>query len=404
MDDDRSVAPLPPAPDSIELRHLRAFAAVAEELSFARAAARLHLSPPALSRQIRMLERLLGCDLLRRSTHHVELTPAGEALLDRARAVLADVDDAVQRTRAVGGELSGRIARLWAPVGDAGLDVAELRRAGEAMHGQFSPPPEIAVRPAYARGVPALLVGADPDRPATVLHLHGGGFVSGSAFGYRPLVGALAAAAGETVLVPDYRLAPEHPYPAPVDDAVEAYLWLLEQGVPAGRVTVVGDSSGGSLVLSLLHAVAAQGEPPPGGAVLLCPLVDLTGGHVQDRPSGDGTPVVSSALLRELSASYLAGHPVDDPVVAPLDADLSELPPLLVQAGTGDTVVAEARALAERARDHGVRVTLQLYPADTHVFHLFWSFLPEAAEAVAAVGEFVRRRAGRGAPARTGDG
>ena len=156
MDDDRTVLPLPAAPESIELRHLRAFVAVAEELNFARAAARLYLSPPALSRQIRVLERLVGADLLRRSTHHVELTLAGEALLDRARGVLADVDEAVARTRAVGGELSGRMARLWAPTADAGLDVTALRRAGEALHGQFAPPPEVQVRAANAGGVPAL--------------------------------------------------------------------------------------------------------------------------------------------------------------------------------------------------------------------------------------------------------
>jgi acetyl esterase/lipase len=401
VNDDRTVLPLPPAPESIELRHLRAFTAVAEELNFARAAARLYLSSPALSRQIRMLERLVGCDLLRRSTHHVELTLAGEALLDRARGVLADVDDAVARTRAVGGELSGQMARLWAPVNEAGLDVAALRRAGEALHGQFAPPPEMQVRAANAGGVPALLVGADLDRPAEVLYLHGGGYVSGSAFGYRPLVGALAAAADATVLVPEYRLAPEHPFPAAVDDAARCFRWVREQGVPPGRITVAGDSSGAGLAISLLLTLAEQGDRMPGGAALLCPLVDLTGGHVEDRPPPGGTPVVTAALLRQLGALYLAEHPVDDPIVAPLEADLRALPPLLVQAGTGDTVVAEARAVAERAREQGVDVTLQLYPVDTHVFHMFWPFLPEAGQALAQAGAFVRRVAG-GVP--TGQG
>src|SRR5580658_1392598 len=108
-----SVVSLPQAPDAIELRHLRAFVAVADELNFGRAAARLYLSQPALSRQIRALERLVGCDLLRRSTHRVELTIAGEALLERARTLLRDVDEAVSATRSVGGELLARIARHW---------------------------------------------------------------------------------------------------------------------------------------------------------------------------------------------------------------------------------------------------------------------------------------------------
>jgi epsilon-lactone hydrolase len=215
--------------------------------------------------------------------------------------------------------------------------------------------------------------------------------VSGSAFGYRPLVAALATAADATVLIPEYRLAPEHPFPAAIDDAARAYRWLLEQGTSAAHLTVVGDSSGAGLALSLLLTLAEQDEPMPGGAVLLCPLVDLTGAHVQDRPPHDAAPVVTSALLHQLGALYLAGHPTDDPVVAPLDADLAALPPLLVQAGTGDTVVAEARALAQRARAHGVDADLQLYPADTHVFHVFWSFLPEAAQALEAAGAFVRR-------------
>src|SRR6185503_2449554 len=116
MDEPQNVLALPQAPDAIELRHLRAFVAVADDLSFSRAAQRLFLSQPALSRQIRGLERLVGCDLLRRSTHGVELTLAGDALLDRARNLLHGVDDAVSATRAVGGELAGRLARIWEPV------------------------------------------------------------------------------------------------------------------------------------------------------------------------------------------------------------------------------------------------------------------------------------------------
>src|SRR6266567_1293196 len=131
MDDESAeVVSLPQAPDAIELRHLRAFVAVADELNFGRAAARLYLSQPALSRQIRNLERLVGCDLLRRSTHRVELTLAGEALLDRARRLLGDLDDAVSATRSVGGHLERRLAAAWEPLDDlpaAGPDLQALR-------------------------------------------------------------------------------------------------------------------------------------------------------------------------------------------------------------------------------------------------------------------------------------
>jgi monoterpene epsilon-lactone hydrolase len=142
MDGHQNVLTLPQAPDAIELRHLRSFVAVADDLSFSRAAQRLFISQPALSRQIRSLERLVGCDLFRRSTQRVELTLAGEALLARARVLLADLDDAISATRSVGGELAGRMALLWEPwarasAGEADLDA--IRAALEELHARFAP-------------------------------------------------------------------------------------------------------------------------------------------------------------------------------------------------------------------------------------------------------------------------
>src|ERR1700683_4659663 len=233
MDEENAeVVSLPQAPDAIELRHLRAFVAVADELTCGRAAARLYLSQPALSRQIRALERLVGCDLLRRSTHRVELTIAGEALLERARTLLRDVDEAVSATRSVGGELLARIARHWESFAEVSpADLQELRIAFEGLHGQFEPPPNIAVRSVNAGGVPGLLLTPSSEAPATMLYLHGGGHVAGSAFGYRPLAGALADRAGTGVIVPDYRLAPQHPFPASGEDALGGYRWVLGRGV-----------------------------------------------------------------------------------------------------------------------------------------------------------------------------
>ena len=211
-DDDRApVLAFPQAPDAIELRHLRAFVAVAEELNFGRAADRLHLSQSALSRQVRGLEQLLGCDLLRRSTHSVELTIAGEALLDRARRLLTDVDEAVSVTLSIGGELAGRLTQLWAPlfaVANANGGLQAQRNAYEQFHAQFAPPPEVAITPVNAGGVPSFELTTDPDALPTLLYLHGGGHVMGSAFGHKPLMGALAVAAGARVLAPEFRLAP----------------------------------------------------------------------------------------------------------------------------------------------------------------------------------------------------
>jgi acetyl esterase/lipase len=392
MADDRArVLAFPRAPDAIELRHLRSFVAVAEELNFGRAAEQLYLSQPALSRQIRALEQLVGCQLFRRSTHRVELTLAGESLLDRARKLLQDVDEAISVTQSVGDELATRGTRMWQTLADltaaeAGVD--ELREAYEALHAQFAAPPEIAVRPASAGGIPSLLVSPPDEQSTRLLYLHGGGHMLGSAFGYRHLSGALSLAAGTGALVPDYRLAPEHPFPAGLEDVLAAYRWLIERGTEPERIVIAGDSSGGGLAMSALMALKRDGLPQPGGAVLLCPGVDLT--FSMRSEAHEPQPVLSAELARRVADAYLAGHPADDPIVSPLTADLSSLPPLLIQAATGDERSPEAQALAARAREHGVDARLELYPVATHVFQLFWSFLPEATEALESAGAFAR--------------
>jgi epsilon-lactone hydrolase len=381
VDDAENVVAFPQAPEAIELRHLRAFLAVAEELNFGRAAERLYITQPALSRQIRALEQLLGCELLRRSTHRVELTLAGEALLGRVRPVLREVDATVSAVQSVGGELVGRVARLWEPLVQAAAtdaDVQQQRMAYEKMLANFPVPEAVTVRPVTANGVSSLVVAQDPDEPPTMLHLHGGGYVVGSAFGYRPLAGALALATDTGVLVPDYRLAPEHPFPAAIEDAVDAYRWMLDRGIGPEQVTISGDSAGGGLVVSVLLTLKQRGLPQPGGGVLMCSWVDLAMSLGEDEGMG------------RAAAVYLGGHPADDPVASPLGADFRGLPPLLIQAATGDDRLADANALADHARSHDVDARLDLYSVDAHVFQLFWSFLPEAAEALQAAGRFVR--------------
>jgi acetyl esterase/lipase len=388
---DAVVLALQPAPEAIELRHLRAFVAVAEELNFSRAAERLYVSQPALSRQIRALERLVGCTLLRRSTHRVELTLAGEALLARAGRLIEDLDSAVAATRSVGGEHAERLTRLWAvfvDVNAVGDNVPGIRAAVEELHAKFLPPDEVEIRAANAGGVPALLCVPPEPVGAPVLFLHGGGHVAGSAFGYRHLAGALAMVSRRPVLVPEYRLAPEHPFPAALDDARRAYLALLDDETRPEQLAVAGDSSGAGLVMSLLLALRNAGDPLPGRVLLMCPWVDL-GGSAQARQSADAPLIVTREQTTRFADLYLSGHRAGDPLVDPLHGDLSGLPPLLIQAGTGDNLVGDAQELAERCTDAGVPVGLELYPVATHDFHLFWTFLPEAADAMHRAGEFL---------------
>jgi acetyl esterase/lipase len=186
-------------------------------------------------------------------------------------------------------------------------------------------------------------------------------------------------------LVPDYRLAPEHPFPGAIEDALAAYRWLVEQRGSPSRVVLAGDSSGAGLVLAVLLRLKADRAPMPAGAVLLCPSIDLSGGTLT---SSTGPHLLDD--IARVADAYLGGHPIDDPLVSPLHGDLRGFPPLLIQCASGDRARPEATQLADRARDHGVEVRLELYSSDAHVFHVFWSFLPEAVDALAQAGEFVR--------------
>jgi epsilon-lactone hydrolase len=152
----------------------------------------------------------------------------------------------------------------------------------------------------------------------------------------------------------------------------------------ATRITVAGDSSGCGLVMSLLLSLKQQDLPMPAGAVLFCPWVDLTA------TGGDRLPHELDEFRRASAGVYLAGHPADDLLVNPLSADLAGLPPMLIQAATGDPLLGEARELAEHAQDCGVNARFELFPVDTHDFHIFWSFLPEAAQALQQAGRFTR--------------
>ena len=387
-----NVLAFPQARDAIELRHLRAFVAVAEDLNFSRAADRLHMSQSALSRQISSLEKLIGCALLRRSTHRVELTLAGEALLERTRRLLADVNEAVTRTQSVGGELAYRLTQYWAPIfasAEDGISLSERRAAIEALCAQFPPPPGTAVEPVNAGGLPSFRIGRDPSRPTRVMYLHGGAHTFGSAYGHRGVIGALAAAADQTVLGPEYRLAPEHPFPAGLEDAERAYDWMISDGVDPSRIVIAGDSSGAGLGMALLLKLREQGKPLPGGALWFCPWVDITGSTLRIAAKHDPLAEGLARMVLPLTPGYLGDHSIDEPLLNPLKQDLTGLPPMLIQGATADPVREDAHQLAERARAHGVKTRLELYPVETHSFQLFWSFLPEAREAVEQAGRFI---------------
>lgn len=227
-------------------------------------------------------------------------------------------------------------------------------------------------------------------RDRVFLLLHGGGYVSGSSRTHRRMAANLSRATHMRVLVPNYSLAPEHPFPAGVKDALRAYGWLLEQGLTADRVVVGGDSAGGGLALSMLLALREGGAALPRAAVLLAPWTDLTVSSPSYRRHRQFDPIITPEGLREAAAMYAGARDPSDPMVSPLFADLAGLPPLLIHAATDEAMVDDSRRLAERAKASGVDVTCELFPGMWHVFHAAGTEIPEARLAIDQIGDYVR--------------
>ena len=194
------------------------------------------------------------------------------------------------------------------------------------------------------------------------------------------------------MLLIDYRLAPEHPHPAAVDDATAAYRWLIANGASPARLVVAGDSAGGGLTVATLVALRDAQAPPPAAGVCLSPWVDLEGLGESMTTKAAVDPMVQREPLLKMAALYLGGHGARTPLAAPLYADLSGLPPLLIQVGTAETLLDDATRLAERARKAGVEVQLEAWDDMIHVFQAFAALLPEGQQAIQRIGAFVRHR------------
>jgi epsilon-lactone hydrolase len=224
------------------------------------------------------------------------------------------------------------------------------------------------------------------------LLLHGGGYNAGSPKTHRKLAANLARATNMRVLTPDYRLAPEHPFPAGVKDALLAFGWLLSQGRKESDIVIGGDSAGGGLALSMLLALREAGAPMPRAAVLMAPWTDLTVSSPSYERLRSRDPIITREGLREAGLWYAGRRDPADPMLSPLFADLTGLPPLLIHAGGDEVMVDDSRLLGERAQVAGVDVTMKIWPGLWHVFHSATPDVPEAVQAIAEIGEFVRGR------------
>jgi acetyl esterase/lipase len=265
------------------------------------------------------------------------------------------------------------------------------RRAAEGLLLKSSVVKETRFEPADADGVPAEWFRHERSHPKRVLfYLHGGGYSIGSIDSHRDIISRLCRECAMTCLALDYRLAPEHRFPAQLEDSTRAYRWLLESGHDPSTIVIAGESAGGGLTLSTLVKLRQDGDPLPAGAVCISPWVDLEALSASMNFNAR-YDYLTKNVLSVYARRFVREDQLRDPLAAPLYADLHGLPPLLIQAGGAEVLLDDATRLAERARDAGVDTTLDVWEDMIHAWHVFGAFIPQAKQAIADIAVFTNR-------------
>ena len=293
-------------------------------------------------------------------------------------------------------ELDNVIALVRSREADESQGATEgRRRSFEQMTDGFT----IDVPARYSRvnagGVTAEWVtaeGASDSR--VVLYFHGGGYIIGSPRTHRAMMAHLSRDSASRVLALDYRLAPEHPFPAPVEDSVAAYRWLLAEGFDPARITLGGDSAGGGLTVAALVQIRYLGLPLPAAGVCVSPWVDMEGLGESMETRAEADPMVGKENLMISAKTYLGGADPRAPIAAPLYADLRGLPPILIQVGDAEVLLDDSTRLAGVAREAGVEVQMDVWDDMIHVWHVFAPILPEGKQAIKQAGDFIKKHTG----------
>jgi acetyl esterase/lipase len=267
-----------------------------------------------------------------------------------------------------------------------------IRRAqAERFAAAFQVPDDVAYKAEkYGNGAVEWVQAQDGSKSCVLLHFHGGGYVLGNPAGSRVFTTEFARSSGAAVASAEYRLAPEHPYPAAVEDALSAYRWLLESGVAPGAMAVAGESAGGGLALALLVAARDGGLPMPACAVLISPWLDLSCSAASFETKASVDPLLTRQSLGEMAEAYLQGADPRLPYASPLFANLAGLPPLLIQVGSDEVLLDDSLELERRACAQGVKVHLRVWPEMIHVWPMFHPSLPEATRAIAEAVAFTQ--------------
>lgn len=270
------------------------------------------------------------------------------------------------------------------------------RRAGMDAFGDMSPLTEGYGKADVAVGsIPAeRLTPPGADQTKALLYLHGGGYCVGSPKSHRGLAARLAGELNCPALVPDYRMAPEHPFPAAVEDALACYRHLLDSGVAPGRIAISGDSAGGGLTLATALAIRAAGLPQPGCLFAISPWANLANEGPAYQALAAIDPMLTKESLDQFAQTYLNGHDVKDPLASPTLADYSGIAPLLIHAGGAEVLASDAVAVAEKAGLAGVEVRLEIWPEMIHVWHAFFNFLGAGRRAISEASAWMNQKLG----------
>jgi monoterpene epsilon-lactone hydrolase len=272
----------------------------------------------------------------------------------------------------------------------AGSDAIEQRRLLRELLSAQPPPADVTVTAAALGGVPAAEITVDGVEPRhVVLYFHGGVYVMGDAFLAAGLASQVGRRTSAKVISVDYRLAPEHPYPAAVDDALAAYEALLQGGAAPSDIVFAGESAGGGLAIATLVNARAHGLPLPAAAFVMSPYADLTLAGTTIETKRDADPLLSRESLQARVPDYTSGQDPALGLISPVFADLSGLPPLVIQAGTHEVLLDDAVRLARQAAAADVQVMLDITPGVPHVFQAYYPILDEAAAALNRAGQFL---------------
>jgi monoterpene epsilon-lactone hydrolase len=278
-----------------------------------------------------------------------------------------------------------------------GLSIDQMRKGMEGATRMAFLPAKTKVEQTSCDGVSAEWVCAkNVNEKNVVLFLHGGGYNTGSPSTHRELAAHISKASSAKVLLPDYRLAPENPFPAALEDATTSYRWLIESSYSSSKIAIAGDSAGGGLTLVTCISIRDTSDPIPSSLACISPWADLemTGKSVKTLASMD--PMVSlastqiMASIQIMASNYIGSNDPRSPLISPVHADLKDFPPMIIQVGSDEILLDDSRRMAERAKQAGVDLTINIYEGMWHVFHIFYRLMPEAKYAVHELGSFIK--------------